>query len=454
MALRRRVHHRDPDVLREHRHGRARHVSGRALEHRVRFASAAVPLTPRRLWYPTIQFTFRYVEPSKDIHIWKSTAVTSWVSAPSAALDKRSCKSDQFSITLDPATPNRYTIEGKYDADVQISLVYEKLADGWKLGAGPRGGMTYFGTLAAQPPKGPAPDLTSGADGYAIHRFWPRCAVSGIMRVGTDVVDLADARGIFVHAVQGMRPNILAAKWNFANFQSSAAGGQGVSLTMMEFTTTPAYGSQTINVGSVVVGDKLVAVTAGSALAGVGSHAKHLASVLDAETEYEAPGQIAFAWEGQTLGEAGKSTNATLLLDLATSAPGAPYTTRGLVEKVDVLGQIPYLLKKFVNYAAGTKPYIYTVRLMIRPCRADPAVAERGVRDGRRRDCTRRALQRGDLHFIVESFRHSCVLGDGHLHPFLLLVPSATTCPPASSPSSKVPATRLVSAPHSSTAVR
>ena len=53
------------------------------------------------------------------------------------------------------------------------------------------------------------------------------------------------------------------------------------------------------------------------------------------------------------------------MLDLLTSAPGEEYATKGLIEKVDVLGQIPYLLKKFVNYAAGTKPYIYTVRYTV-----------------------------------------------------------------------------------------
>lgn len=335
----------------------------------MHFIQKQSELTENRLWYPTIQFTFRYVEPSKGIHIWKSTAVTNFVAAPTSSLDKRSCKSDQFSITLDPTTPNKYTIEGKYDAEVQISLVFEQLAEGWKLGAGPRGGMTYFGALAAKGTPGPAPDLTSGADGYAIHRFWPRCNVTGIMRTGTEVVDLAGARGVFVHAIQGMRPNVLAARWNFVNFQSTDAGGQGVSLVMMEFKTIGDYGEKVINVGSVVVGDKLVSITSGGSdlPTGVtGSSATHLNSVLDPETEYAAPGKISYAWEGNSLSGSGVSfptrTKAELSIDLLTSGKEEVYATRGLIEKVDVLGQVPYLLKKFVNYAAGTKPFIYTVR--------------------------------------------------------------------------------------------
>lgn len=323
-----------------------------------------------RVWYPSIQFTFRYVDAAKNVHVWKSTSVTNFVVAPSAKVDRRSCKSDQFTITVDPATPTKYTIEGKYDDDCQISLVFERLTEGWKVGAGPRGGMSYFGSLKDAPASGSAPDITSGGDGYCVHRFWPRCAVSGIMRIGKDVVDVEGSRGMFVNAIQGMRPNVLAAKWNFATFQSSAAGGEGVALTMMEFTTTPAYGSQKVNIGSVVVGDKLVSITAGGTGLEGTSSAEHKDTVVDPETGYDAPRSIEYSWSGASLfptdgklvaAPAAPKTSATLVLELATSAKGEPYETRGLVGKIDVLGEIPYLVKKFVNYAAGTKPYIYTV---------------------------------------------------------------------------------------------
>ncbi|ORY65636.1 oxidative stress survival, Svf1-like protein [Leucosporidium creatinivorum] len=319
------------------------------------------------VWYPSIQFTFRYVNPKTNQHVWKSTAVTNFTTAPSSNLDKRSIKSDQFTITVDPSTPNKYTIIGKYDDEVQISLVYESLTPGWKVGAGPRGGMTYFGhSKESKSTAGPTPDHGGGADGYAVHRFWPRCAVSGIVRIGQEVLDVDGSRGTFIHAIQGMRPNVLAAKWNFANFQSSAEGGEGVALTMMEFETTPSYGSKKVNIGSVVVGDKLVAITAGGEGVVGKSVAEHVGPIKDVETGYHAPSSIKYQWEGVTLTEDGKPTDkkdlttAILNLDLLTSNPGEPYQTRGLIEKVDVLGQIPYLVKKFVNYAAGTKPYIYT----------------------------------------------------------------------------------------------
>lgn len=290
--------------------------------------------------------------------------MTNFVTAP-AKYDKRSSKSDQFSIVIDPASPNKYIIEGKHDSEVQISIVYEQLAEGWKIGAGPRGGFTYFGNLSSAVSTGNIPDVSAGSDGYCIHRFWPRCAVSGIVRVGTDVLDLEGSRGTFIHAIQGLRPNVLAAKWNFGCFQSTSPQ-DGVALTMMEFTTVPSYGSKKINIGSIVVGDKLVCVTAGGDGVTGGSSADHLDARIDEETGYNAPGQISFLWQGASLQDdkvlEDKRTKANVLLDLATSKPGEEYKTKGLVEKVDVLAHIPYLIKKFVNYAAGTKPFIYTVR--------------------------------------------------------------------------------------------
>ncbi|SCZ87661.1 BZ3500_MvSof-1268-A1-R1_Chr2-2g05127 [Microbotryum saponariae] len=322
------------------------------------------------VWYPSIQFTFRYVNPTTSKHVWKSTAVTNFT-VGGAKLDKRSSKSDQFTITVDPSKPNVYTIQGKYDDETQISLTYEALTPGWKLGAGPRGGMSYFGQLKpATTQPGTPPDLSGGADGYCVHRFWPRCAIKGILRLGTDVIQIEDARGTFIHAIQGMRPNVLASAWNFANFQSPASGGEGVALTMMEFTSCPAYGSHKVNIGSIVVGDKLVAVVAGGDGIQGGSVALHYEAVNDVETGYDAPGAIKYTWEGLTLSGEGDNlkpsassndiSSAEIDQKLLTSKPGEPYATQGLVEKVDVLGQIPYLLKKFVNYAAGTKPYIYT----------------------------------------------------------------------------------------------
>ena len=185
----------------------------------------------------------------------------------------------------------------------------------------------------------------------------------------------ANGTGMFVHAIQGMRPNRIAASWNFADFQSEELGG--TSAIQMEFKTIDAYGRKgarsggvVVNVGSVVVGGKLVAVTgetrwpdeAPSEEATTKSRAEHLEPTLDPDTGYKQPSKIKYTWQGGSIITSVPGTvSAGLTVDV-----GTPVQPRGLIEKVDVLAEIPYVIKAFVNYVAGAKPYIYQVRYHFR----------------------------------------------------------------------------------------
>ncbi|CCM01382.1 uncharacterized protein FIBRA_03432 [Fibroporia radiculosa] len=138
----------------------------------------------------------------------------------------------------------------------------------------------------------------------------------------------------------------------------------------MEFTTTDAYGRHgagsgfvAVNVGSLVIGGKLVAVTAETKwpdealpeTAGVISRAVHTKTTPDVDTSYNAPTELVFKWAAPSLlPDAPGTIDATLTLDV-----GQPNAYKGLIEKVDVLAEIPYVIKTMVNYVAGTKPYIY-----------------------------------------------------------------------------------------------
>ncbi|TFK82074.1 oxidative stress survival Svf1-like protein [Polyporus arcularius HHB13444] len=312
------------------------------------------------VWYPTIQFTCRLFDPNTKEHTWKSINVTNFVTPP-PGLDKRSSKADQFSITYkskpDTDFPEGYTITANLDNDLQITLDVRRPASipGYKVGKGPNGGYSYFG-----------PD-PKNAEGYVIHRFWPRYVASGLL-VHKGQATSVKGPGMFVHAIQGMRPNLVAARWNFAHFQSEAYGG--VSAIQMDFTTIDAYGRKgdgsggvITSVGSLVLGGKLAAVTAETkwpdeeqaADAGVISRAVHSKLVHDPDTGYDAPTEIVFRWAGPSIvpGATGL-VDATLTLDY-----GKPDSYKGLIEKVDVLAEIPYVIKTMVNYVAGTKPFIY-----------------------------------------------------------------------------------------------
>ncbi|TFK40385.1 survival factor 1 [Crucibulum laeve] len=310
------------------------------------------------VWYPTIQFTCKIFNPKTGESIWKSINVSNFVTPP-PNLDKRSSKADEFSITYKSAPgtdfPESYTIRANLGVDLQISLDVSRPATipGYKIGKGPEGGYSYFGHDVKK------------ADGYVIHRFWPRFKASGhIIKNGK--ADTISGPGMFVHAIQGMRPNLVASSWNFAYFQSEQLGG--VSAIQMEFKTLDTYkkngagpGGVIVNIGSLVVGNKLASVTAeartpGEPLAaGVVSRATPLHPVHDPDTSYNKPSEILFEWKGPSLlPEAPGDVSAKLEVDLGDVA-----NPKGLIEKVDILAEIPYVIKMAVNYVAGTKPYMY-----------------------------------------------------------------------------------------------
>lgn len=334
--------------------------------------------------------TFKYFNPKTGQKIWKSLNVTKFTAPPTAGAsgasgDKRSSKAAEFTVLFSttPAGDDKYTITANLDADLQLSYSFTRPAQskGWKLGAGPKGGFSYFGANLGSP------------DGYVIHRFWPVAESEGHIISKGAAID-AKGKGMFVHAIQGMRPNLVAAKWNFANFQAQDEKLGRVSAIMMEFTTTPDYGNKTasapqvqsssgsaavadresltVNLGSILVDGKLVAVTGATR----GSKAsdsepsqhsascvKHLNKALDQDTGYQTPQQIEYIWAGPALdtttgkGKPDAQVQASLSVDLGKPYPASE--THGLVDKVDVLAEIPYMVRKIVNYVAGTKPYIY-----------------------------------------------------------------------------------------------
>lgn len=321
------------------------------------------------MWYPTIQFTFKIFDPKTGEKVWKSVNVSNFVTPP-PGLDKRSSKADEFSIThkTAPGTdfPESYTIRANLAVDLQLSFDIKRPASipGWKIGKGPKGGYTYFGPDQENP------------EGYVIHRFWPRYVASGyVIRAGK--ASNYEGPGVFIHAIQGMRPNLVASAWNFANFHSDLHGG--VSAIQMEFKTCDSHGRKgagsggvSINIGSVVIGGKLVSLTAETKWPDeeqtenkqAVSRATHLNPALDPATGYQAPTEILFEWRGPSiLPSAPGSVTAKTQFGVGTvEAP------KGLIEKVDVLAEIPYVIKMAVNYVAGTKPFIYQVRNILLFC--------------------------------------------------------------------------------------
>ena len=304
-------------------------------------------------------------DPDTKETTWKSINVSNF--APSE--DRRSSKSDEFTVSH-KSTPGAefeeaYSILGRFGNGLQVSLDVKRPAaiPGFKIGKGPKGGFSYFGPNIDKP------------EGYVVHRFWPRFHSSGVIIKNGQATSFTGP-GMFVHAIQGMRPNLVASSWNFAHFQSDEHCG--VSAIQMELTTTDAFGKKgagsgnvVVNVGSLVIGGKLAAVTAGTRWPGepgadkpsVVSRADHFDKSLDSFTGYNIPSKISFNWAGPSVVP---GVRGSLSADLSVQV-GKPGGEIGLIEKVDVMAEIPGFVKAVVTYVAGAKPYIYQVSFSTLP---------------------------------------------------------------------------------------
>lgn len=187
------------------------------------------------------------------------------------------------------------------------------------------------------------------------HGFWPRCRAEGSIITKAGDVNFK-GRAFFSHALQGMKPHhagkdvialfteiefsddLIAAKWNFVNFQS-----QSYSAIMMEYTTPPSYGSTIVNVGGIATDGEILC--AGSQ----GNSVQHTKVASDHENEWPEPEAVRYVWGGVTKDK--KPVSATLAGSLGRR-----------LDRVDVMAKIPGFIKTIVGGVVGTKPYIYQVR--------------------------------------------------------------------------------------------
>ncbi|RSH87266.1 putative cell survival pathways protein [Saitozyma podzolica] len=312
----------------------------------------------------TTQMTFKHYNPHTKKAVWKS------VNTSALKTDGRSSKTDAFEVVQSgsPTTEETYKITANLDKTVQISVTYTRPADapGFKLGDGPDGGFSFFGK-----------DPSDGKrDGLVVHRFLPFLKSSGTIVIDGKAIDVG-GEAMLVHAIQGMRPDSLASRWNFAYFTSGGGFEDSklgtVRAVQMEFSTTDSYGPKgaksgrtKVNIGAVyssTVPNPLIVVgqthtPPGSesypALNDDVSSATHSSPVHDKFTGYNAPGAIEFQWEGKRVDGKGKAS-----AKVSVDKLGAELGEGGLIEKVDVLAEIPYIIRKGLAAVTGTKPYIF-----------------------------------------------------------------------------------------------
>jgi len=213
-----------------------------------------------------------------------------------------------------------YTLKAVRNESALIDLVVKRVTPGFQVG---ENGTTYFGT----DPENPWGEMR--------HRFWPRCMVTGSIITPETTYDMK-GRGMFIHALQGMKPHHLAAKWNFVTFHTPT-----YSALMMEFTTPPSYASTCVNVGGIAKDGEII-------YAGGTNTCKHVKTKEDPETLWQEPTLVEYSWEG-------KSKEGHVAASLSV-----PLEER--TDRVDVLSHVPGIIKSLVGGVVGTRPFVYQVR--------------------------------------------------------------------------------------------
>jgi len=230
--------------------------------------------------------------------------------------DMLSFYADGLSISLNEEG-DEYTFKAARNESGLVDLVFKRVTPGFQVG---ENGTTYFGTDPENP------------WGKMRHRFWPRCSVTGAIITPEKKYDFK-GRGIFIHAIQGMKPHHAAARWNFVTFQTPT-----YSAIMMEFTTPPSYASTIVNVGGIARDGEIIC-------AGATNSAKHLEAKENPESLWPEPTSAEFRWEGES-----KNGHVSAVLS-------GPLGERK--DQIDVLYHVPGVIKTLVGGVSGTNPYIY-----------------------------------------------------------------------------------------------
>ncbi|KAJ5312461.1 hypothetical protein PENANT_c027G01605 [Penicillium antarcticum] len=248
---------------------------------------------------------------------------------------------DNLAVTLNEEG-NTYNIKSTVNNGSIVDLKFTQTAPGFVVG---NDGTSYFGT----DPKNPW--------GSMRHAFWPRCSVEGNIATKDQTYDLT-GRGVFIMALQGMKPHHAAARWNFINFQTPT-----YSAIMMEYTTPPSYGSTKVNVGGIVKDGKVI-------YAGTTNVVTHTETGQDEGSDWPAPNAIKWEWSGKTTDDK----------EITAEVDGA---LGSRLDRIDVMAEVPGFIKSIAGSVAGTRPYIFQYspqeKLSLKMKLGDEEITEEGT---------------------------------------------------------------------------
>lgn len=250
----------------------------------------------------------------------QTSSITMKTNGNSCKMTETHNSPDDFSFKLNYSiTPATATQPSPFTLD----LDFEPLSDPFQI----NDGKIYFGATKS--------------DGFIEMKFIPSGRCTGKIKIDGETFDFKSI-GICLRQFQGVRPHLTTKRWNCAYFRENPSEeGRAVrTLFTIQMQSSSAYNGETIHYGFYFNGEKLQTVTSKE------DSIVYSKTVHDPETGYCIPEHFDYRWKGVDMD--GKDFEATV--------SGTP-TAR--MARIDLLENLPIVLRKIVESISSARPYIY-----------------------------------------------------------------------------------------------
>lgn len=295
------------------------------------------------------QFTFRIFNSKKpdELNLWTSTKLEDF------RVEGPNFYAKDLSLELNEED-NEYHFVSQVNEKSTVDLTFTRLTPGCKVGEDPN---TYYGDNLEEP------------WGKMRHVFWPRNSIRGTINLkkpepteeeeqeeepqetGKSVYEeqtitfgpTDKAYSMFVMAFQGMKPHHAAKAWNFMYFHSEKH-----TAVLMEFVTPKSYANTKVTIGILTSDKDILAVTTNNEFS-------HLDPQIDS-VGWNVPQSVSIAYDGFSPEVTDEQVASGDYKKVTAKVEGP---LQNLIERIDVMNEIPNFIKTIVSGVAGTKPYIY-----------------------------------------------------------------------------------------------
>lgn len=277
----------------------------------------------------TAQCTFKlYNNKMKDFEqIWTSTKLENF-----SIEEGKNFKADGFELLW--TEDNCVKLHCEVNPESIVSVLFKPITGGVKFGKDPN---SYYG-----------PSIEENW-GSMRHVFMPRCSVEGNitnLKNGL-VVDLTPDKtfGLYVMALQNMKPHHAAKEWKFVWFANEKD-----SLILMQFETPKSYANGIVSTAIFTENDKVICCP-------VDNETTLLGEYKDEETGWSYAKEIDYKFKGHLIADdENEETKSDPESKVEFELKG-PLTN--IIERVDVMNEMPQFVKNIVSGVAATKPFIY-----------------------------------------------------------------------------------------------